>query len=117
MDYDLSGHFSEVKEWYDGYRFGDADIYCPWDVINYVDDLMGDLKRSPRRTGSTAAGMIIELKYARTLNELDKACEKALAQIKNRRYDEVLREDGRNDILAYGMVFCKKRCKVVVEKV
>ena len=28
-----------IKEWYDGYRFGDAGIYCPWDVINYCDDL------------------------------------------------------------------------------
>ena len=30
---------NQVKEWYDGYRFGDADIYCPWDVINYCDEL------------------------------------------------------------------------------
>lgn len=41
-DYNLQEHFTEIKEWYDGYRFGNADIYCPWDVINYVDDLMPD---------------------------------------------------------------------------
>ena len=40
----------------------------------------------------------------------------ALEQIKDRRYDIELREDGRNDILAYGIAFCRKRCKVVVEK-
>ena len=62
------------------------------------------------------AGIIVELKYARSIHELDKACERALAQIKSRRYDEELREDGRNDILAYGIAFCKKRCKVAVEK-
>lgn len=35
-DYNMQEHFSEVKEWYDGYHFGNVDIYCPWDVINYV---------------------------------------------------------------------------------
>ena len=30
-------HYETVKEWYDGYRFGNADVYCPWDVINYCD--------------------------------------------------------------------------------
>lgn len=33
-DYGLASHFEETKEWYDGYHFGKADIYCPWDVIN-----------------------------------------------------------------------------------
>ena len=41
-NYNLQEHFEKVKEWYDGYHFGDADIYCPWDVINYVDDLLSD---------------------------------------------------------------------------
>lgn len=298
-DYSLQEHFEEVKEWYDGYHFGDADIYCPWDVINYVDDLIsnpktlpksywinssgndlvkrfinqadtttkeeieqlisgnavekrvrldltydeidssvdnmwsvlfttgyltqlgngeggvyklvipnkevrevfvlqikewfdrvvvtkkastdrinhgflegnaGDVQReltlflgetisvldtkakneekeifyhgiligilkndpewavkSNRESGdgfadilvkpqNPDAGIVMELKYARSLKELDKACERALQQIKGRRYDEELREDGRNDILAYGLAFCKKRCKVIVEK-
>ena len=50
------------------------------------------------------------------MNDLDKACERAMEQIKSRRYDTELRGDGRNVILAYGIAFCKKRCKVVVEK-
>ena len=298
-DYDLSGHFAEIKEWYDGYHFGNADIYCPWDVINHVDHLLqepdvcpqaywinssgndlvkrfvdkadkttrdeieqliagnaieksirleltydeidnsidnlwsvlfttgyltqvgkavdgvyrlvipnkevrevfvfqiqewfrqtivedtkpmqelcqafldGDaekiqkhltqilgrmisildtkardeqkenfyhglllgLLRSERdwliRSNVEAgdgfcdiliepedpdAGMIIELKYAATFRELDSACEKAMQQIRDRRYDEALRNDGRENILAYGIAFCKKRCKVVCEK-
>ena len=61
------------------------------------------------------AGIIIELKYARTFDELDWACERALQQIRDRRYDEELRADGRREILAYGIAFCKKRCRVVVE--
>lgn len=298
-DYDLQEHFAEIKEWYDGYHVGDAEIYCPWDVINYVDDLMSNPKAKPKtywinssgndlvkrfidkadtttrdeieqliageavekrvrldltyeeidnsidniwsvlfttgyltqqgeekdgyykliipnkevrevfvlqisdwfsrvvasESASTErlnrgflegkaeeiqkeltmflgesisildtkarneekenfyhgiligllksnphwavksnreardgfadilvkpknpdAGIIIELKYAATMKELDKAYEKAIAQIKERRYDEGLREDGREEILAYGIAFCKKRCKVVVEK-
>lgn len=298
-DYDLQEHFTEIKEWYDGYRFGNADIYCPWDVINYVDDLARNPMAQPKeywinssgnnlvkrfinradtttkdeierliageavekrirpdltydeidnsidniwsvlfttgyltRNGNVENGMykliipnkevrevfllqirewfervvasdntstekinrgflegkaediqqeltmllgetisvldtkarneekeifyhgiligilknyhgwavksnkesgdgfadillkpknpdkgiIIELKYAHSFNELDRACERALEQIKDRRYDTELREDGRNDILAYGIAFCKKRCKVVVEK-
>ena len=62
------------------------------------------------------AGIIIELKCTRTLNELDAACEKAMTQIRDRRYDEYLRNEGRNDIWAYGIAFYKKRCRVVVQK-
>ena len=63
------------------------------------------------------AGIIIELKYAQTFAGLEKACERAMNQIKERRYDEHLRNDGRNKILAYGIAFCKKRCRVVVENI
>ena len=37
--YGFMEKYDLIKEWYDGYQFGDADIYCPWDVINYCDDL------------------------------------------------------------------------------
>ena len=46
--YHLEDHLEEVKEWYDGYRFGDADIYCPWDVINHVDRLCGEPGAQPQ---------------------------------------------------------------------
>ena len=297
--YNQQDHFEEMKEWYDGYHFGNADIYCPWDVINYIDDLMSDSKAKPKaywinssgndlvkrfidkadtttrdeieqlitgkavqkrirldltydeidnsaenvwsvlfttgyltRLGESEngmyklvipnkevlevfvlqirewfdrvvandqastkkincgflegkvedieqeltmflgktisvldtkvrneekeifyhgiligilksksdwavrsnresgdgfadilvkpknpdAGIIMELKYAHSFNDLDQACERAMEEIKDRRYDQVLREDGRNEILAYGIAFYKKRCKVVVER-
>ena len=38
-DIGLQEHFKEIKEWYDGYNFGEIDVYCPWDVMNYVRDL------------------------------------------------------------------------------
>lgn len=61
-------------------------------------------------------GIVIEVKYANTISGLDDACGRAMKQIRDRRYDEALREDGREDIIAYGIAFCRKRCKVVCEK-
>ena len=297
--YHLEEHLQEMKEWYDGYRFGDADVYCPWDVINHVDRLCGDPKASPQSywtntsgndlvkrfidkadkttrneierlihgesiekairleltydeidttidnlwsvlftTGyltqtcraekgiyslkipnkeikevfilqiqewfkniiqkdtkplqnfctsfldgnaeeiqnylmhilsnmirildtkardtqkenfyhglllgllrsepnwlihsntesgdgfsdiliepeNPDAGIIIEVKYSSSFTGLEKSCDTALMQIKERRYDEKLRNEGRNEILAYGISFCKKRCCVKAEK-
>ena len=293
--YQLESHFTETKEWYDGYRFGDADVYCPWDVINHVDRLTGqpgaapqsywintsgnelvkrcidkankttrdeierllageaiekfvrleltydeidnsidnlwsvlfttgyltqsgmtdqgayklvipnkevkevyrlqiqdwfkntvldntvelmtfwsavkkghaeEIERYLNRTLSNSIsvfdtraekelsyhtlmigllagnsdwlvksnveagdgfadivietedptdGIIIELKYSREAAGMDKACERAVAQIRERRYAEYLKNDGRDNILLYGIAFYKKRCKVVVE--
>ena len=48
--------------------------------------------------------------------EMDRLCEKAITQIKERKYDEYLKNDDRNNILIYGIVFCKKKCKVMVER-
>lgn len=47
QDTDLEVHAGEMKEWYDGYRFGNCNVYCPWDVMNYVQDLMLDSKAKP----------------------------------------------------------------------
>ena len=47
---------------------------------------------------------------------LNGACARAMTQIHDRRYSEYLRNEGRNDIWAYGIAFFKKRCKVVAEK-
>ena len=38
-DYNIENYYDEVKQWYDGYLFGEQEIYCPWDVINYCDEL------------------------------------------------------------------------------
>lgn len=61
-------------------------------------------------------GIVIEVKYAKEFKKLDAACDAAMAQIKQKRYDETLRDEGRCDILAYGIAFCRKRCRVVGEK-
>lgn len=61
-------------------------------------------------------GIVVEVKYSNTISGLDDACDRAMKQTRDRRYDEALREDGREDIIAYGIAFCRKRCKVVCEK-
>lgn len=231
LDYGRSERYPDAKEWYDGYHFGNADIYCPWDVINFAKKLVSDpsarpsafwinssgndmvkrfvdkadqttrdeieklvaggfvekqlrldltydeidntidnlwsvlfttgyltkigevkvpdamkenfyhglllgllrgsnpdwLIKSNRESGDgfsdiliepedPDAGIVIEVKYAKEMKELDAACEAAMAQIQNKRYDETLRDEGRCDILAYGIAFCRKRCRVVGEK-
>jgi len=45
--YGLGDKFDTVKAWYDGYRFGDTDVYCPWDVINYCAELRADPEAFP----------------------------------------------------------------------
>ena len=46
--YDKSLYYETVREWYDGYRFGAVDVYCPWDVINYCDLLRSNPKAQPQ---------------------------------------------------------------------
>lgn len=62
------------------------------------------------------AGVVVEIKKADRLAELDGACQRALAQIHDRGYGDYLLNEGREDILAYGIAFWKKRCKVVCER-
>ena len=47
-DYGLESHHAEARAWYDGYRFGGQDVYCPWDVINYCYALRSDPEAEPK---------------------------------------------------------------------
>lgn len=53
--YELTEVYDAVKEWYDGYRFGNVDVYCPWDVINYVDELRADKTAFPQNYWSNTS--------------------------------------------------------------
>ena len=46
-DADCLKHAADIKNWYDGYHFGDLDVYCPWDVMNYLRDLQRNPKAKP----------------------------------------------------------------------
>lgn len=54
--YQLSGAYDSMKEWYDGYRFGNTDIYCPWDVICYCNQLRQDPDAQPEAFWSNTSG-------------------------------------------------------------
>ena len=112
---DTNARSGEKENLYHGILLGILKSYPDWAVKSNREsgDGFPDILLKPKNPD---AGIIIELKYAHTMNDLEKACERALGQIRDRRYDEALREDGRDDVLAYGIAFYKKRCKVVVEK-
>lgn len=96
-DYGLASHFEETKEWYDGYHFGKADIYCPWDVINYVDQLKYDQTAGPQDFWSNSSGnaivrRLIDKADVKTKNEIERliageAIEKEISP--ELTYDEV----------------------------
>ena len=54
--YGLEEKYGDIKEWYDGYRFGNVDVYCPWDVICYCDELLDDPDLLPRDYWSNTSG-------------------------------------------------------------
>ena len=112
---DTKARDEEKENFYHGIMLGLLRGYRNWTVKSNVEsgDGFADIIIKPR---DPDAGIVIELKYSPIFSGLEKACEKAMAQIKDRRYDEVLREDGRENILAYGIAFCKKRCRVVYER-
>lgn len=67
-------------------------------------------------TQGNNSGIIIEIKHCDVYDKLESSSKRALQQIKEKRYDAYLKNEGRDDLLAYGIAFFKKRCKVVVEK-
>ena len=96
-NYGLSSHIEEVKEWYDGYHFGNADVYCPWDVINHVDNLKADDKARPRsywinRSSNSLLKRLINISDLSTKYEIERliageAIEKAICL--ELTYDEI----------------------------
>ena len=54
--YELSAYKDTINDWYDGYRFGDTDVYCPWDVINYCDELLADPSTPPKNYWANTSG-------------------------------------------------------------
>lgn len=54
--YGLADHSADMKEWYDGYRFGQMDIYCPWDVISYCKELRANPAARPQTYWMNSSG-------------------------------------------------------------
>ena len=113
---DTKARDAQKENFYHGLLLGLLRSIADWKILSNAEAGEGfsDILIEPRR--NLNMGIVIEIKYAPTFRALDEACAKALEQIKARGYDERLREDGREDILAYGIAFNKKRCKAVCER-
>ena len=73
LDYHLEDRFEEVKEWYDGYRFGNADVYCPWDVINFVDRAKDDRAARPEAYWINTSGNELVKRFIDKANKTTKS--------------------------------------------
>ncbi len=66
--YGLSDSYDTVKEWYDGYQFGDVKVYCPWDVINYCDELSCSPKAQPKDYWSNTSGNYVVRRFVESVD-------------------------------------------------
>ena len=113
---DTKARDDQKENFYHGLLLGLLRSASKWLILSNAESGEGfsDILIEPE---DPDVGIVIEVKYASSVSELDKACNKAVSQIRSRRYDEKLRNDGREDILAYGIAFQKKRCKVICERI
>lgn len=66
--YGLGFKYDTVREWYDGYRFGNADVYCPWDVISYCDELTDDPSTEPKDYWSNTSSNHVIKRFLKMAN-------------------------------------------------
>lgn len=95
--FNLSEHYADIREWYDGYHFGNTDIYCPWDVIRYCKSLCADPTAKPQDFWSNSSGnalvrSFIDKADVQTKDEIerliaDEYIEKEISQ--ELTYDEI----------------------------
>ena len=76
-------YYETVKEWYDGYRFGDVEVYCPWDVINFCSDHRTDPKLAPKNYWANTSGNSVISHFIESVNEPHKLTKMELEQLVN----------------------------------
>ena len=81
--YGLDKYSETVKEWYDGYRFGNADVYCPWDVINFCSDHLENQKLQPKNYWANTSGNNVINHFIESVNEPQKVTKIELEQLVN----------------------------------
>lgn len=92
FDYHLEDRFEEVKEWYDGYHFGNADVYCPWDVINFVDRAKDDREAKPEAYWINTSGNDLVKRF------IDKANKTTKSEIERLINGEAIEKELRLDL-------------------
>ena len=81
--YGLDKYSDTVKEWYDGYRFGNTDVYCPWDVINFCSDHLENQKLEPKNYWANTSGNNVINHFIESVNEPQKVTKIELEQLVN----------------------------------
>ncbi len=76
--YNLLSYKNVIRDWYDGYRFGSVDVYCPWDVINYCDVLLADSEAEPENYWANTSGNEI---IRRLLKKADQTTRDEIEQL------------------------------------
>lgn len=112
---DTKARDDQKENFYHGLLLGLLRSEPNWLILSNAEsgDGFSDILIEPE---DPDAGIVIEVKYSPMLAGMESACEAAMNQIKEKRYDERLRNEGRENITAFGISFCKKRCKVIFEK-
>ena len=112
---DTKARDEQKENFYHGLLLGLLRSDPTWSILSNAEsgDGFSDILIEPE---DPDAGIVIEVKYSPTLSGMESACEAAIEQIKSKRYDEHLRNEGRENITAFGIAFCKKRCRVCFEK-
>ena len=70
--YGLSSFKDVIRDWYDGYRFGNVDVYCPWDVINYCDELLADPAAPQKNYWANTSGNDLILRLLKKADQTTK---------------------------------------------
>ncbi len=96
-DTGLSSHQTEIKEWYDGYRFGDSHVYCPWDVMNHVRNLTLDPSSKPKNFWENTSDNAIVRSFL-DRHDLD-VSEKFEALLAGERISEPITDNLTYDVL------------------
>ncbi len=111
---DTKAKDEQKENFYHGLLLGLLRSDPTWSILSNAEsgDGFSDILIEPE---DPDAGIVIEVKYSPTLAGMESVCEAAMNQIKEKRYDERLRNEGREHITAFGIAFCKKRCKVSFE--
>ena len=71
--YGLSSYKDTIRHWYDGYRFGATDVYCPWDVLNYCDELLADPGAEPENYWANTSGNDLIRRLLKKANQSTKS--------------------------------------------
>ena len=81
--YGQDTHYETVKEWYDGYRFGNVDVYCPWDVINYCSDHIANQECAPKNYWVNTSGNDVIHRFINSIYEPQKLTKLELEHLVN----------------------------------